>query len=117
MRCENRRVEELENERLKLRDRALYGVCFEDADGKRIDPLEVSPVLSPRESVEDALLRLTDGTLTFRVDEDEYTVAAMFTLDGRRYTQAWSKGFLRTDPSLADEGVRELLRKANAPSS
>lgn len=70
--------------------------------------------MTPRELVEDALRRLTDGSLTFRLAEDEYTVAALFDLDGRAYSHMWSKALLGYEPSAAEQGVHALLAKANA---
>lgn len=69
--------------------------------------------MTPREKVEDALRRLTDGTLTFRMVEDDYTVVAARRVDGLLRTQLWSKRGLDEGTESADDGVRELLRKLN----
>ena len=69
--------------------------------------------MGPRELVEDAIRRQTEGSLTFRVEEDENTVAAAFELDGRQYVHGWSKFALVDDCWAADVGLRALLAKAN----
>lgn len=91
-----------------------------ESQGKRYASLadhERGRAMSPRELVEDLIRRKTDGTLTFELAEDEYSVVAMFRLDGKAYTQGWSKSLLAGSPDAADEGLRLLLAKANATAS
>lgn len=76
---------------------------------------EAGNAMGPRELVEDVIRRQTDGSLTFRLDEDVHTVAAAVEVGGGRWiTQAWSKATLADDPYAADHGLRNLLVKANA---
>jgi hypothetical protein len=75
-----------------------------------------------REHIESALRGLTDGSLTFRVDEDEHSIAAAFTLDGRLTTHAWPKYHFQDHDDaycrrLAEDGVRLLLAKGNGRRS
>lgn len=90
-----------------------------ESEGRRYTSLahhERGEAMSPRELVEDVIRRQTDGSLTFELAEDPYTVAAVFRLDGRKYYQAWSKQALTMDPYVADHGLGALLAKANAPA-
>ncbi len=75
--------------------------------------LDTGNAMTPRQLVEDAIRRLTDGTLTFTLAEDAYTIAARFMLDGRTYVQAWSKAHLVDDCHAADAGLRQLLAQPN----
>lgn len=77
--------------------------------------------MTPYEYVADALTRLTDGTITFMMEEDAYTVGAGFQLSDGLYAHAWAKWKL-SEPerpedrrAYAEQGVRDLLAKANAP--
>lgn len=89
------------------------------ANGRRyasLAALHLGEAMSPLELVEDALRRLTDGSLTFRTREDDHTVAAATTLDGTVHAASWSKALLVMDAELADDGVRRFLQSMSVPA-
>lgn len=67
--------------------------------------------MKPRELVEDVIRRQTDGTLTFRIEEDDYTIGAITEVNGKIARGAWSKHALAMDCQAADIGLREILRR------
>jgi hypothetical protein len=82
------------------------------------DSRETSTMTTPRQFVEDAIRQHTDGSLTLRVDEDQWSVVAAYSLDGRLFTHAWPKyefDGLSNDAAqlFALDGLRILLRKGN----
>ncbi len=69
--------------------------------------------MEPIDEVASALRRLTDGSLTFEIAEDRYSVVAAYRIDGRLVTYAWPKWEIDVDPEMVACGVCALLAKGN----